>query len=84
MRAGVPRIMLDGELASVHLSVPDINCAHCERTVKGALEPVPGVREVTVDIPGKKVHVLYDPDRVVVGHLGDVLAEEGYPVASVD
>lgn len=65
------------------LSVPDISCEHCERTVKRALEPVEGVQSVAVDIPGKQVRVTFDETRVGVDRMKEILQEEDYPVASV-
>lgn len=70
-------------MTQVILTVPDISCGHCEATVKGALTPLPGVREVRVDIPTKQVTVQYDEGQVDVERFKAVLQEEDYPVASV-
>ena len=67
-------------MTQVTLTVPDISCGHCEATVKGALAPLPGVREVQVDIPTKKVTVQYDEGQVDVDRFKAVLEEEDYPV----
>ena len=69
---------------TVTLNVPDISCEHCERAVTQALTPVEGVQSVRVDIPGKQVRVEYDESTVGVDRMRDVLAEEDYPVASVE
>ena len=47
-------------MARAVLSVPDISCEHCERTMKGVLGETAGVRDVQVDIPGKTVRLEYD------------------------
>ena len=65
------------------LSVPDISCEHCERAIKGALEPLPGVRLVNVDIPAKKVRVEFDEREVDVEKIKAAVEEEEYPVAAV-
>jgi copper chaperone len=70
-------------MKTVVLNVPDISCEHCERAITGALTPVAGVRSVNVDIPTKKVTVQYDESTVDVDTMKDVLAEEEYPVESV-
>jgi copper chaperone len=70
-------------MTQVVLTVPDISCGHCEATVKGALAPLPGVRDVRVDIPAKQVTVQYDAAQVDVERFKAVLQEEDYPVASV-
>ena len=64
------------------LEVPDISCEHCERTVREALEPLQGVRQVDVDIPGKTVVVDFDETAIDVGRMSATLAEEDYPVAA--
>ena len=65
------------------LSVPDISCEHCERTITETLSPVEGVRSVKVDIPAKAVTVDYDEARVSVNRFKELLKEEDYPVAEV-
>ena len=69
-------------MSRVILTVPDISCSHCEATVKGALAPLPGVREVRVDISTKRVTVQYDEGQVDVERFKAALQEEDYPVAS--
>lgn len=69
-------------MAQTTLSVPDISCEHCERTITEALTPLEGVRDVKVDIPAKQVSVEYDEATVDVNRFKAVLQEEEYPVAS--
>ena len=69
-------------MKQVVLSVPDISCEHCERTITETLSPVEGVRSVNVDIPAKQVRVEYDEAAVDLDRMKDLLAEEDYPVAS--
>jgi copper chaperone len=70
-------------MANTVLNVPDISCEHCERTITNALTPVSGVRAVSVDIPGRQVHVDYDESQLSVDRMKEVLEEEDYPVESV-
>lgn len=70
-------------MATTVLTVPDISCDHCVRSVTEALTPVEGIQQVSVDIPTKQVTVEYDQARVGVDKMQEVLAEEDYPVASV-
>lgn len=69
-------------MAQTTLSVPDISCEHCERTITEALSPLDGVRNVKVDIPAKQVRVDYDEATVDVERFKAVLQEEEYPVES--
>jgi len=69
-------------MAQAILTVPDISCEHCERTIKGVLGGTAGVRDVQVDVPAKTVRLEYDEQAVSLDKIGAVLDEEGYPVAS--
>ncbi len=71
-------------MATTVLSIPDISCGHCQATITNALMPLDGVQAVNVDIPTKKVTVQYDPAVVQVDRMKSVLAEEDYPVDSVE
>ena len=71
-------------MATSVLTVPTISCGHCENTINEALTPLDGVSSVSVDIPTRKVTVEYDPTATNVERFKEVLAEEEYPVESVD
>jgi copper chaperone len=66
------------------LNVPDISCEHCQNTIAKALMPVDGVRDVNVDIPSKRVTVEYDDATIGIEQLREILADEDYPVESVE
>lgn len=66
------------------LTVPNISCEHCERSVVEALSPTEGVQQVSVDIPAKTVKVVYDAERVTVDDFSSILAAEDYPVTNVN
>ena len=70
-------------MAKVTLTVPDIECEHCEHAITEALTPVAGVRSVTVDIPSKRVQLDYDDVALTIDRVKEILAEEEYPVAAV-
>lgn len=63
------------------LNAPDISCDHCERAIKKALDSLPGVRRVEVDIPKREVHLEFDEGLVNQAAIETILAKEGYPVA---
>jgi copper chaperone CopZ len=62
------------------LSVPDISCDHCQRTIETALGALPGVRG-DVDVAARTVQVSYDEATVTPATIRATLAEEGYEVA---
>jgi len=63
------------------LSVPEISCEHCVKTINGALGELPGVEAVSTDIPTKTVTLRYDPSQVTLETVEATLDEEGYTVA---
>lgn len=69
------------ETIETTLSVPDVSCEHCVKTINGALGEVAGVSDVSVSIPARTVHFSYDPSQVSMAQIEDVLDEAGYTVA---
>jgi copper chaperone len=63
------------------LSVPDISCEHCVKTINTALGALQGVQTVATDIPTKTVRLSYDPGQVSLETVEATLDEAGYTVA---
>ena len=63
------------------LSVPDISCDHCRRTIETALARLPGIRGATVDVGARTVLITYDETTVGPATIRTTLADEGYEVA---
>jgi copper chaperone len=63
------------------LSVPDISCDHCQRTIESALGGLAGVHAAHVDVAARTVQVTYDASAVTPATIRAALAEEGYEVA---
>ncbi len=68
-------------LQEITLSVPDVSCDHCVKTVNKALGALPGVEAVETDIPTKRVHFRYDSSQVSMQRIEDVLDDAGYTVS---
>ncbi len=68
-------------MESITLIAPDISCEHCQHAIEGAVGKVDGVTSVKVDIPTKTVHASYDPQKVTVEKIEEVLDDVGYTVA---
>jgi copper chaperone len=62
------------------ITVPEISCGHCKTSIEGALTPLDGVREATVDIPAKQVSVTYDEAIVSRDEIVSAIEEQGYEV----
>ena len=67
-------------MESTTLVAPDISCEHCQHAIEGAVGKLAGVSLVQVDIPTKSVHVNYDPQKVTIAKIEEVLDETGYTV----
>jgi copper chaperone len=63
------------------LSVPEISCEHCVKTINGALGQLSGVESVSTDIPSKTVYLRYDPAQVSMDTIEATLDDAGYTVA---
>lgn len=73
--------MTDTPLTRTIVRIPDLSCGHCVQTVTAVLTPLDGVAEVSVDLPAKTVEIVYDPQRITLARISEVLADEAYPVA---
>lgn len=62
------------------LEAPDISCNGCAASIRKALEKVPGVAWVRVDVPTKVVTVTHE-DSVSRDLLVEKLDRAGFPVA---
>ncbi len=68
-------------MESKTLVAPDISCEHCQHAIEGAVGKMDGVHSVNVDIPSKSVHIDYDPQKVTLAKIEEVLDDTGYTVA---
>ncbi len=68
-------------MESTSLVAPDISCEHCQHAIEGAVEKLEGVNSVKVDIPSKTVDINYDPEKVTLTKIEEVLDDVGYTVA---
>jgi copper chaperone len=62
------------------ISVPEIHCDHCKASIEGALQPLEGVEDATVDIAGRTVTVSYEPAQVSETDLRAAIEDQGYDV----
>ncbi len=60
--------------------VPEISCGHCKAAIEGAVSPLDGVDEVTVDIDARTVTVA---GAATDADVQAAIDEAGYAVAGV-
>ena len=67
-------------MESTTLTVPEISCQHCQHAIEGAVGKIGGVRNVSVNISARTVHVEYDPRQVTLAKIEEVMDDVGYTV----
>jgi copper chaperone len=60
------------------IDVPGVHCDHCKMSIEGALQALPGVEFVQVDVPGKRVKVAYDEQSVGLDGIRSAIEDQGY------
>jgi len=72
--------MAEGKI--IVLSIPDMSCAHCVKTINSSLSALAGVEDINIDLQGKKVQLRYYPDQISEQQIEAALDDAGYTVAS--
>ena len=62
------------------LHVDGMACEHCVKAVTKALNALPGIGSVLVDLSGKTVTVEHDPANVGIVQMKVAIEEQGYEV----
>jgi copper chaperone len=68
-------------IQEVVLSIPDVSCQHCVKTINSALGALKGVKTVSTDIPTKSVHLRYNTNQLSMEQIETALDDAGYSVA---
>jgi len=66
-------------LPELQLEVKNMSCAVCPITVRKALERVPGVKSIKVDLPSRTATVGYDPALATPEAIMKATADAGFP-----
>lgn len=69
-------------MAESTLTVPEMSCEACRTTVAGALQTLPGVVAVSVDLDRKLVSVEHDEGLAPVDTLVTAVEDQGYEVVA--
>jgi copper chaperone len=64
------------------ISVPEVHCDHCKRSIEGALRPLGGVASASVDVDARTVTVSYGEAAVARSELLGAIEAQGYEVPS--
>ncbi|MDP4028623.1 MAG: heavy metal translocating P-type ATPase, partial [Gallionella sp.] len=71
-------------LSDLTLPISGMTCASCVSHVEGALNELPGVSNVTVNLATKKANLTYDPQRVNQADMWRAVDGVGYAVATAE
>ncbi len=67
----------DGD-AEVCVLLEGLRCSACSWLIERAMAAMPGVRETGVSVPGKRVRIVWQPQRVSLSALLGAIAQLGY------
>ncbi len=67
-------------MTAVMIFVPEISRDTCKNAIEGALRPLTGVREASVDIGTRQVRVNIDESAITRDALTAAIEEQGYQV----
>lgn len=62
------------------INVEGMACEHCVKAITKAVEAVPGVSGVSVNLEAKTVTVEHDPDRAPLDKIKFEIEDQGYDV----
>ncbi len=62
------------------LHVEGMSCDHCVKAIKGAVEALDGVTNVSVDLAGKTAEVEYDSAKCTLDKIKFEIEDQGYEV----
>jgi Cu+-exporting ATPase len=62
------------------IGVSGMGCSSCANRIEKSLGGREGVRQVKVDLAGKKVHVTYDKNSVSLTEIEALIEKTGYTV----
>ncbi|MBM7634024.1 copper chaperone CopZ [Geomicrobium sediminis] len=63
------------------LNVQGMSCGHCVQSIEGNVSELTGVDHVKVHLSEGNVDVTFDPDKVDLNEITEVIEEQGYDVA---
>ncbi|GIN57299.1 copper chaperone CopZ [Lederbergia ruris] len=63
------------------LNVQGMSCGHCVNSIEGSVGELNGVEIVKVHLQDGTVDVTFDPEKVDLKDITEVIEEQGYDVA---
>ncbi len=66
---------------TVRMHIENMTCAACPIAVRTAMERVPGVKDVKVDLESKTATVLFDDAQATAGEIAEASRLAGFPAS---
>ncbi len=82
VRAGSMETEVLSKLEKANIQVTGMTCATCAATIEKALSGTEGVEQANVNFASEQVSVTYDPARIDLAKIKDVIHDLGYGVAT--
>ena len=70
-------------METIEIATEGEDCDQCVRKLRPLLMKIPGVQDVTVDLPDERVIVKFDARKVHTPDLHDAILKSGYKPAPV-
>lgn len=67
-------------MKTVTISVPEISCEHCKKSIEGALTGQTGINSAIVQIQKKTVDVIYDETKTTLENIESLIEDQGYDI----
>jgi copper chaperone CopZ len=62
----------------IQIHVENMACHNCTKVLRNALEPAPGITRVVFKKPQKKLFIHFDPNRITLNRIVEIIHEKGY------
>lgn len=65
-------------VAELELVIPSLVCEGCAEAISSVLNSLPGIRQVSVQVPKKRARVLFDSSQVEALRIVEALEKAGF------
>ncbi|NLY43505.1 MAG: copper-translocating P-type ATPase [Clostridiaceae bacterium] len=68
----------------ISIPIAGMTCAACVRAVERAINKLPGIKEVNVNLATEKAKVVYDTSKTRISQIKDAIAKAGYEPLEIE
>ncbi len=73
-----------GAVREVIIPISGMTCAACAKAVERAINKLPGINEVHVNLATEKARVVYEPSKVRISVIKDAISKAGYKPLEIE